>query len=187
MATDFSHLIGQHRLCLAQELCNEKGKWNQTLSERHFLYRWWFPDDSPIMAFVRNNFHEDCINNKLKQISLNNQTYYALYFGKTTNGRNRFRQHTEGPIKDSTLRETIRAILALQGGGKCSEDAISEILRPCYFEWMELVMDANLTDCVEAMAITVGNYPLNIDGNLSVCNEWKKMIMDKRHELKGYK
>lgn len=187
MATDLSHLIGQHRLCLAQELCDEKGKRNQTLSEHHFLYRWWFPADSPIMAFVRSHFSNDYISNTLKQLSLNGQTYYALYFGKTTNGRNRFRQHTEGPVKDSTLRETIRAILALQDGGKCSEDAISEILRPCYYEWMEFVTDAELIDCVEVMAIAVGNYPLNIDGNLSVSQEWKKMIMDKRHELKDYK
>ena len=176
--------IGQHFLYLAQDLTEEKGKRSQTLSEHHFLYRWWFPTNSPIVAFIQNYFGENYVKNELKHITIGKEGYYALYLGKTTNGRNRFRQHTEGPIKNSTLRETIRAILTIENGETCDEEQISDILRPCYYEWMEFVNDIELMDCFEMMAIAIGNYPLNIEGNHSVSKEWKDMIINQRHLLK---
>ena len=169
--------IGQHHLCLAQDLCKEKGQRKQTLSEHHFLYRWWFPSDSPIMTRIQNYFGENYVENELKHIIIGQKKYYALYFGKTTNGRSRFRQHTEGPLDKSTLRRTIRAIL------KCQEEDINDILSPCYYEWMEFINDPELIDCFEMMAIAIGNYPLNMEGNHAAGKDWIKKLKNQRQKL----
>jgi predicted GIY-YIG superfamily endonuclease len=119
-------------------------------------------------------------------MKIGDTTYYALYFGKSTNGRNRFGQHTRGSIKKSTLRETLRAVLSLKGE-TCTEEHISAELQKCYYEWMEFIEDdRELIDSFEMMAIAIGYYPLNMEGNTSISEEWKKAIMDKRKELKDY-
>lgn len=190
MANDLTDQIGQHHFCAAQELYAEKGTRNQTLSEEHFLYRWWFPANSPIVAFIKKHLGKAYLEMlKHREIKLadskSEQVYYALYFGKTTQGRTRFQQHMDGPVKKSTLRETIRAILAIHGKPH-TEDDIRDVLLSCYYEWTELVDDQELMDCYEAIAIALGNYPLNIDGNHSVGTEWKEKILKKRTELKDY-
>ena len=55
------------------------------------LYRWWFPEDSPVVAYLENYLaqHTEDIDMhyvyaRLKRKELNNKTYYALYFGKST-------------------------------------------------------------------------------------------------------
>ena len=185
MTTDLGQQIGQHHLCSAQELCNEKGKRKQILSEHPCLYRWWFPSNSPIMAFIREHFDNDYVEKELKQLWIDNTLYYALYFGKTTNGRKRFRQHIEEHhTEQSTLRETIRAIITETTNHDCCEKTISSYLSLCYYEWMEFLNDTELIDCFEIMAIAIGNYPLNIEGNHSVSKKWKDILMDKRHHLK---
>ena len=105
----------------------------------------------------------------------------------STNGRKRFGQHIRGPIKQSTLRETLRAVLSLKGE-ICTEERISDELQKCYYEWMEFCEDdRELIDCFEMMAIAIGYYPLNMEGNTSISEEWKKSIVDRRKELKDYK
>lgn len=187
MAEDLTHLIGQHHLCPAWELSAEKGN-NKTLRDEHFLYRWWFSGNSQIVAFIKeqmgDSYLEKLKHKQLKSIDSEEQTYYALYFGKTKQGRTRFREHINGPLKQSTLRRTIRAILTLQEAKNVDEAAISSILQPCYYEWIELTDDHELMDCFETIAIALGNYPLNIDGNHSVDETWKAMILKIRSELK---
>jgi len=191
MAKDLTDQIGQHHFCYAQDLYAEKGKREQALSEDYFLYRWWFPANSSIVEFIKTHLGKAYVNTlKQKKLKLadskKEQIYYALYFGKTSQGRTRFRQHIEGPIKQSTLRKTIRAILVLQGEKNPKEEDISSILQHCCYEWIELVDDRELMDCYEAIAIAMGNYPLNIEGNHSVCTEWKNMILQARNELKDF-
>jgi hypothetical protein len=47
--------------------------------------------------------------------------------------------------------------------------------------------DRELIDSFEMMAIAIGYYPLNMEGNTSISEEWKKSIVDRRKELKDYK
>ena len=161
------------------------------LSEEHFLYRWWFPEDSPVVAYLENYLaqHTEDIDMhyvyaRLKRQELNNKTYYALYFGKSTNGRKRFGQHMRGSVKQSTLRETLCAIQELNGN-PCAEEEINNILNECYYEWMEFMPeDHELIDSFEMMAIAIGYYPLNLEGNSSISKPWKTAIMDKRKKNK---
>lgn len=195
--------IGKHNISAVPDLYKGNRLKTEILSEEHFLYRWWFPSDSPIVAYLEEyiathpkdidmQYVYACLKKRVKEETSDNgdkiqKTYYALYFGKSTNGRNRFGQHTRGPIKKSTLRETLRAVLSLKGE-TCTEERISAELQKCYYEWMEFLEDdRELIDSFEMMAIAIGYYPLNMEGNTSISEEWKNSIMDKRKELKDYK
>ena len=200
MAT-YKELILQHCAEIVQQVLEEMEK-NRfhvgtkpiPVPKSPILYRWWFPSDSPIVAYLKDYItkHPEDIDMKymysrLKKKEIGYTIYYALYFGKSTNGRKRFGQHIRGPIKQSTLRETLRAVLSLKGE-ICTEERISDELQKCYYEWMEFCEDdRELIDCFEMMAIAIGYYPLNMEGNTSISEEWKKSIVDRRKELKDYK
>ena len=184
--------IGQHHLYRVTNLFDTNNRLKtDILSEEYFLYRWWFPQGSPIMGYLHKyttNHPEDIdmkyVLAKLKTKVLDGNTYYALYFGKSTNGRKRFENHTRGNVNQSTLRRTLRAILSL-AGKPFNEEDISNVLRECYYEWMEFFEeDHDLIDCFEMMAIAIGYYPLNLDGNSSISEGWKSAIANKRKELK---
>jgi len=191
---NFKPRIGQHYIYAVPDLFKGKNLRTDILSEEHFLYRWWFPSNSPIVKYLEDYLKanpEDAdmhyVHYRLKKKEIANTTYYALYFGKSTDGRNRFGQHMRGPVKQSTLRETLRAILSIQGL-PCTESDITNVLRQCYYEWMEfLPEDYELIDCFEMMAIAISYYPLNLDGNSSISETWKNDILNKRKELKDYK
>lgn len=186
--------IGHHHIYAVTDLYDEKKLRTEILSEEHFLYRWWFPSNSPIFRYLEDYLKahpEDAdmhyVRYRLKDKLIGDTTYYALYFGKSIDGRNRFSQHTKGPVKKSTLRETLRAILAMQGL-PCSETDISKVLHQCYYEWMEFMKeDYELIDSFETMAIAIGYYPLNLDGNSSISEPWKNAILSKRKDMKNYK
>lgn len=195
MQTDtLQHLIGQHYIYAVKDLYNGNKLKTELLSEEHFLYRWWFPAESPIVKYLEAYLakHPEDIDmhyvySRLKRKTIGETTYFALYFGKSTNGRKRFGQHTRGNVKQSTLRETLRAILELKGN-PCEEENISDVLNDCYYEWMEfLEEDYELIDSFEMMAIAIGYYPLNFDGNNSISESWKTAIVNKRKKLKDYK
>lgn len=200
MAT-YKELILQHCADIVQQVLEdmEKNRFHVGIKpipvpKSPILYRWWFPSDSPIVAYLKDYItkHPEDIDMKymysrLKKKEIGYTIYYALYFGKSTNGRKRFGQHIRGPIKQSTLRETLRAVLSLKGE-ICTEERISDELQKCYYEWMEFCEDdRELIDCFEMMAIAIGYYPLNMEGNTSISEEWKKSIVDRRKELKDYK
>lgn len=183
--------IGQHHLYRVTDLYHAtKRLRTDILSEEYFLYRWWFPEDSPIMDYLRDytakhpeDFDMKYVLDKLKKKVLDSTTYYALYLGKSTNGRKRFADHTRGDVKQSSLRKTLHAILSL-AGESCNEKDISNVLRQCYYEWMEFFEeDHNLLDSFEMMAIVIGHYPLNLDGNPSISEGWKSAIENMRKEL----
>ena len=187
MANDLLDKIGQHHLCLAAELKHGK-RHDDILQDVSILYRWWFPKTSPIMTYLNRYVHENpndyqmryLLEHGLQAMEIGNSTYYALYFGKSTEGRTRFKKHINGPIKNSTIRKTIRAILhLLKDKDYNKKERISSVLTPCYFEWMEFLNeDAKLIDSFEIMAITVGHYPLNLEDNSSVSKEWIETISD---------
>ena len=96
-------------------------------------YRWWFRlDGSEVL--LKNVPNIDWT--KIQTININNQTYYALYFGETVNLLDRLKMHINGTVNGSTLRKTISALL-----GCVPEKDINDFVDEyCYvnFEEMEL-------------------------------------------------
>lgn len=186
----------QHYFCAVSDLHKAGRLDTKLLREVPVLYRWWFPEDSAVMDILREyarTHPEDgkmsFLLSQLKERTLpssrgEDKKYCALYLGKSTNGRKRFANHIKGPLDQSALRRSIRALLRASGemlpdAGKPVEERISSILSDCYWEWTEMAEDPELVDSVEIMAISVGHYPLNIDGNHSLSEDWKLYIHNK--------
>jgi hypothetical protein len=87
-------------------------------------------------------------------------------------------------MKSSTLRRTIHALLTKNHPLLANEDFISEILSKCYYEWMELSDEHELLDAFEMMAISLGCYPLNLDGHVAISKDWKELIETQRQAKK---
>ncbi len=159
-----------------------------SVPESPILYRWWFPK-----AFVEK-YLSSCLNNdkELKDLFNNvetkafkNETYYALYFGKSNNGHRRFQQHTTGNVKTSTLRQTLHGLCINKQYKNEDEKEITEIINQCYYEWFAPdENEAKLIECLEAICIALGHYPLNLDGNPAIPDKWKNKLMDMRSKAK---
>jgi hypothetical protein len=61
-----------------------------------------------------------------------------------------------------------------------AETKISDILSNCYYEWIELSDDKEMVDMLEMTAISLGAYPLNMDGNPAISDQWREHVMDNR-------
>ena len=171
------------------DLCNGKKLKTNLPRPVTIIYRWWFPKDSLPMKFLDEYIKENSndigalyMRSRLKTIVLNETTYYALYVGKSVNGRNRFRQHIDGDVSTSTLRKTIAAILNKLKGTYTEMD-ITKVLKGCYFEWIELTHDKELMNIIETAAVSYGYYPLNIEGNFAVSDKWLNVILDARRNI----
>ena len=146
----------------------------KSIAEGPVLYRWWFPEDF-VDALIDKFKNLEKSDLERKEIKCDNKCYnnYALYFGKSKNGRKRFNQHTSKNIDKSTLRRTLDAI--------CNDLTRIDI-KDCYFEWVE-VDNENLLECLEAMCIVSGKYPLNIEGN-PCCQDWIVEARNKNNKSK---
>jgi len=160
------------------------------LSEGPVIYRWWFPEDSVIVRFMFDyvsNQEDDVAmcylleRLKNKASVINGVNYYPLYLGKSTNGKKRFRNHIKGPKDNSTLRRTLFSLLKSQSFPGVDEQLLTTILSECCLEWIELSSDPELLDNMELMAISMGAYPLNIDGNHSISDKWKNLLCTYRN------
>lgn len=147
------------------------------------LYRWWFPEDSEVFNVLREyissnpkDYDMSYLYSKLKRQEIGEKQYYALYLGKSINGQHRFKNHIKGPMSSSTLRRTVSALLQTK-----DEVKISSVLSSCYYEWVEFSQDSELIDSVELMAISLGYYPLNLDGNHAISQLWKTSLTEKRN------
>lgn len=125
----------------------------KSIAEGPVLYRWWFPKNfvDALIDKFKNLDKSD-----LERKEINGYNYYALYFGQSKDGLTRFKAHTSG---NSTLRRTLDAICK-----DLTRIDIKNLINDCYFEWVE-VDNENLLECLEAMCIVSGKYPLNIEGN----------------------
>ena len=188
--TDEIEKVGYRHLCPVSELI-QGDKIHKCIRNVPIIYRWWFPEDSPIMNYLREYVKSHAEDHKMKyllehglrRITIGSTEYYALYFGKSDEGRTRFSRHINGPEKDSTLRKTIRAILTLMKDRECNrKKRIYDILSECYFEWTEFLdEDKNLIHSFEVMAIAIGYYPLNLDDNPSISEDkWGAKITEQR-------
>ena len=148
------------------------------------IYRWWFPEDSLVLEkiteYSRNDKELAALLKQVDTLKIKGKTYYALYFGKSNNGRHRYSQHTTGNVHISTLRHTIYGLCLGDKYEKAREDEISNILRDCYFEWVSFADEDYLVECVEGICIALGKYPLNIDGNPAIGDKWLDVLMNKR-------
>ena len=176
----------QHYFCAVSDLHKAGRLDTNLLREVPVLYRWWFPKESAIMYIIEayvdahpRDYKMLYMKNNLKirtfDVNGKTQDYYALYFGKSSDGHRRFYNHIRGPQSNSTLRRTIAALL-----GNDDEDTISAILMECCYEWVEFANDPELIDSIEMMAIAMGSYPLNIDGNQGVSSDWKQHLKNNR-------
>ena len=155
------------------------------------LYRWWFPFNSKVVTMLSEWKGKDSKEptNLLEGVltrEIEGKTYYALYFGKSNKGYRRYIQHSTGNIHTSTLRRTIHSLLTDDAYNKSiHEPEITNLLKTCYFEWAEISQEeANLVECLEALCIVHGVYPLNIDGNSAINENWLKYIMKERGKVK---
>ena len=156
------------------------------------LYRWWFYSESEVVKLLRAWKSKDSkepinlLEGVLSEKFPDGKTYYALYFGKSNKGYRRYIQHSTGNVHTSTLRRTIHSLLTDEEYNKpIHEKQIDEILKDCYFEWAVIDKEEeNLVECIEAICIVHGTYPLNIDGNPAIDEDWRKYMMNERGKVK---
>ena len=148
------------------------------------LYRWWFPESFVKEVLVPYTAKYPSLKTLLNEVStqqIDGKTYYALYFGKSVNGYHRFCQHATGNIHISTLRRTLYGLIYDHIYNTEREKDITAMLKECYYEWYAFDKeDEALVECVEAICIALGKYPLNIEGNPAIDADWCKLLMDER-------
>ena len=156
------------------------------------LYRWWFYSESEVVKLLRAWKSKDSkepinlLEGVLSEKFPDGKTYYALYFGKSNKGYRRYIQHSTGNMHTYTLRRPIHSLLTDEEYNKpIHEKQIDEILKDCYFEWAVIDKEEeNLVECIEAICIVHGTYPLNIDGNPAIDEDWRKYMMNERGKVK---
>lgn len=154
------------------------------VSNEAILYRWWFPEKSPVLKVIRDSAKKDkklaALLEQVETCKIEGKTYYALYFGKSNNGYRRYCQHTTGNVHLSTIRHTVYGLCISDIYDKAREEEVSEILNDCYYEWISFADEPLLVECVEGICIALGKYPLNMDGNPAISEKWREYVMDKR-------
>jgi len=197
MRSTLQPTLNQRTLTMTQRTCGfkhvgtELRKHYKDILDIPIVYRWWFPADCAIVLQIFNNYpkREDASSiedlfPRLKKKEIQGKVYYALYVGQSENGHHRFSQHCSGNTHISTLRKTIAAIcFANIQDNKQQEEAISNLLDSCYFEWIDFPEDAELVETIEALCIAVGCYPLNMDANRSVDEHLVEYIMEQRKKI----
>lgn len=168
------------------------------------LYRWWFPEDSPVLKKIYEYIQEQkdkgneedkkdakklekFLAEKVKQRSDlgDGKVYYALYFGQSSNGRKRLGQHIKVSARVSTVRRTVFGLVYGEyniANKEENERKIDEILQHCYCEWTDICDDPNLVVCLESICIALGNYVLNIEGNPAINETWREKLLEVREK-----
>ena len=173
------HLSAVSKLCSGGQLLTEYPH------NVPILYRWWFPTDSKVVSILLEYVQSHKEDVKMQQMltdikhrTLGNNEYYCLYLGKGINGRRRFKNHISPRKRTSTLRLSISALLQTE-----DENAISDVLMQCYYEWKELSCDNGELENQEVAAIADGNYPLNLKENEKISSTWKAFLQDHRKTM----
>ena len=195
MAT-YKELILQHCAEIVNQVLDNTqryrvGSGKIPVPKEPILYRWWFHSESEVVKLLRAWKSKDSKKpiNLLEGVltrEFEGKTYYALYFGKSNKGYRRYIQHSTGNVHTSTLRITIHSLLTDEEYNKpIHEKQIDEILKDCYFEWAVIDKEEeSLVECIEAICIVHGTYPLNIDGNPAIDEDWRKYMMGERGKVK---
>ena len=164
----------------------------QQIQERHLeveklpgVYCWWFPkqDAEKILSqFSKRHLIPD---NSIQIRQIQGETYCALYFGISSDMSRRIRWHICGPFKSSTLRRTLRAIMAPNTDEKNAETIVNRLIDNCYWEWQytDSTIQAEKKEPDE-LAQKKFAYPLNISKNNTVPSEWIAELKQMRSNLK---
>ena len=164
-------------------------KRNSTIKALPGIYCWWFLEDGA-MKIINQLPNIDI--NMIKKREINEQTYFALYFGISKNLRERIewhtcQSHTMSSVNSgflSTLRQTLSSFLNVNMSN--SELELNKFMDDnCYWEWDYTVtyQDAINIEKQELMSCLY-YYPLNILGNKSAP---KEVVRDVKKLRKKYK
>ena len=155
------------------------------VEKRPGVYRWWFPksEAKKLLADFKNHALIDA--KKLQEVSIQGAPYLALYFGISNDMSRRIRWHIRGPFKSSTLRRTLRAIIAPDADDNTAETIINKLIDSCFWEW-EYTETVEQAECreTEELAQSKFAYPLNISKNNTVASEWIAELKQLRANLK---
>lgn len=190
--TSFRELLSEHCGVIADKVLAgmeanryKVGSGKIPVPTTHILYRWWFPEtfvNEVLIPYTKDYPGLKRLLGEVEKQQIDGKTYYALYFGKSVNGYHRFRQHTSGNIHTSTLRRTLYGLLYGQFYDTNKEKKLTELLQECYYEWYAFdTADEVLVECIEAICIALGKYPLNIEGNPAICEKWSTFLMEERN------
>lgn len=154
---------------LRQEIQNRCLK----VEKRPGVYRWWFPktDADDLLAYFKNNILLKDI--ELQERKINGKQYKALYFGISSDMSRRIRWHIRGPFKSSTLRRTLRAVMAPRTDDKTAEKLVNQLIDGCYWEW-DYTDTVEKAEQLETAELTQKKfaYPLNISKNETMPAVW---------------
>ncbi len=155
------------------------------VEKRPGVYRWWFPKaeaEKLLEKFTTPMQKED---RTLQEWEHGGITYQALYFGMSSDMSRRIRWHIRGPFKSSTLRRTLRAIIAPDADDKTAEAIVNKLIDSCFWEW-EYTETVDRAECreTEELAQHKFTYPLNISKNNTVPPEWIAELKQLRADLK---
>ena len=155
------------------------------VEKRPGVYRWWFPkaEAKKLLADFKNRILID--DRKLQERSIQGASYLALYFGISNDMSRRIRWHIRGPFKSSTLRRTLRAIMAPDADDNTAETIVNKLIDSCFWEW-EYTETVEQAECreTEELAQHKFAYPLNISKNNTVPPEWIAELKQLRADLK---
>lgn len=155
------------------------------VEKRPGVYRWWFPkyEAKTLLANFKNSTLID--DRKLQERSIQEAQYLALYFGISNDMSRRIRWHIRGPFKSSTLRRTLRAIIAPDADDNTAETIVNKLIDSCFWEW-EYTETVEQAECreTEELAQSKFAYPLNISKNNTVASEWIAELKQLRANLK---
>lgn len=151
----------------------------EDVEEKQGVYRWWFEKnvaDSLLTSFSATDKQKIC------QQIIDGKTYYALYFGISSDLRMRIRwhanqKHTQSAVWKgflSTLRQTLCALTGKDMLDPEAKEFVDNLMDSCYWEWEE---DSNYkaTEYAE-LTQTAYCYPLNLQNNHTVCKKWLESI-----------
>lgn len=194
-AKSYQQLLAEQCTSIVQQVLEEMeknrfhvGKKPIPVPKSPILYRWWFPEGSAVMDVLIQYSHSNAematLIQQFETCEIENKTYYALYFGKSNNGYRRYIQHSTGNVHTSTIRHTLYGLCLTENGEKQyikeREEEITRMLQECYYEWIPFDEEGKLVECVESICIALGKYPLNVDGNPAISDQWREYVMDKR-------
>lgn len=155
------------------------------VEKRPGVYRWWLPkaEAKKLLADFKNHALIDA--RKLQEVSIQGAPYLALYFGISNDMSRRIRWHIRGPFKSSTLRRTLRAIIAPDADDNTAETIVNKLIDSCFWEW-EYTETVDQAECreTEELAQHKFAYPLNISKNNTVPPEWIAELKQLRADLK---
>ena len=149
-------------------------------------YTWWFDEQGKRVILQRLNGVDD---SRILKRQIGGKTYHALYFGISSNLKERIKWHVAQPhdpssVKHgtiSTLRHTIGSLLGLPMIE--SERAVNDFIDThCILEYYNCSTESE-ADEKETATLAQGYFPLNISKNKGVPHEIVDQLKQLRKEF----